>query len=494
MESLYSQLRERAAVHGQEHVFRFWHTLDTAGRQRLLEDLGNVDFELLNRLVQTWVLSEPPEEHFRQIVAVPVIPPVEPGDTGAAAALKAGEQALRDGRVAIFMVAGGQGTRLGFDGPKGSYPIGAITGKSLFQYHAEKISKLQERYQAILPWYIMVSPSNHGATQKYFEDHGFWELNRTDILFIEQRMVPCVDLEGKLILEAPDRLAASPNGHGGCIQALVEGGALDDAQRRGVDILSYYQVDNWAARVADPYFIGYHCLRSASMSSKCHRRNDLREAVGVHCLCDGAYRVIEYSELDLYPQLLQSDGAGSPLFFAGNPAIHLLSVPFVRDIYTHFDTFPWHKAFKKIPYVDANGCPCKPDRPNGYKFETFVFDALRFTTHSPVALEIRRSGEYTPIKQFEGVNSVVVARASMSDYWAAWFEAAGYTIPRDTEGHCAVDLEISPAFALSRDEFVRKMKNKPLRLDAGIAIHADGSWEEGTPAAQKKTPTAPPKG
>lgn len=486
MDALEIQIRELTTAHGQDHVFRFWDQLDQEGRQRLLEDLGKVDFPLLDRLIKTWILTVPPEEHFKEIVPVPTIPVAEPEDPNAREAYEAGEQALRDGRVAVFVVAGGQGTRLGFDGPKGSYPIGPITGKSLFQYHAEKIKKLQDLYHVTLPWYVMVSPFNHGATRAYFEDNACWGLNRDDILFIEQHMVPCVDPEGKFILEAPDQLATSPNGHGGCIQALVEGGALEDAQRRGVEILSYYQVDNWAAKVADPYFIGYHCLRQASMSSKCHRRNDLREAVGVHCLCDGVYRVIEYSELDLYPQLLKADEQGEPIFYAGNPAIHLLSVPFVRDIYAHFDTFPWHKAFKKIPYVDANGRPCKPDQPNGYKFETFVFDALRFIGHEPVALEIRRSGEYTPIKQFEGVNSVVAARASMSDYWAPWFEAAGYTVPRDAEGRCSVDLEVSPAFALSREAFVRKMKNKPLRLDAGIAVHADGSWEEGVQAAEKQ--------
>ncbi len=475
MEARETQLRERAAGHGQEHVFRFWDRLNPEERRCLLEDLGKVDFSLLDRLINTWILTEPPEEHFSEIVPIPVIPVVEPDHPDAMDAFEAGAQALRDGRVGIFVVAGGQGTRLGFDGPKGSYPIGPITGKSLFQYHAEKIKKLQELYHTSLPWYIMVSPANHAATRAYFKDNNCWGLDSANILFVAQRMVPCVDPEGKFILEAPGRLAASPNGHGGCIQALVEGGALEDAQRRGVDILSYYQVDNWAAKVADPYFIGYHCLRQASMSSKCHRRNDLREAVGVHCLCDGVYRVIEYSELDLYPQLLQTDEQGEPIFYAGNPAIHLLSVSFVQDIYAHFNRFPWHKAFKKIPYVDANGRRCKPDAPNGYKFETFVFDALRFTAHPPVALEIRRSGEYTPIKQFERVNSVVAARASMSDYWAPWFEAAGYEVPRDGDGHCTVSLEISPAFAMSAEEFVRKIKGTPLRLSSGIAIHHDGS-------------------
>lgn len=477
--SLEGKLRELASAYGQEHVFRFWDTLGPQERQCLLKDLDQVDFRLMDRLVKTWVLAEPPRERFDEIVPVPVIPVARPGDPGADAAREAGEKALRDGRVAVFVVAGGQGTRLGFDGPKGSYAIGPISGHSLFQYQAAKLQKLQELYRTTLPWYVMVSPSNEADTREFFEENCHWGLDPANILFFTQRMVPCVDTAGKLILEAPGRLAMSPNGHGGCIQALADGGALDDAERRGIDIISYYQVDNWAIKVADPYFIGYHCLRNASMSSKCHRRNDLREAVGVHCLCDGVYRVIEYSELDLYPQLLQANDKGEPVFFAGNPAIHLLSVPFVRDLYTRFEEFPWHKAFKKIPCIDEAGNPSSPAQPNGYKFETFVFDALRFAAHPPVSLEIVRSGEYTPIKQFDGVNSVVAARESMAEYWAPWFEAAGYNVPRDENGSCTVPLEVSPAFALSREEFVRKIQGTPLRLESGVAVYADGSWEPG---------------
>ena len=474
MDALEKHLRQITAAHGQEHVFRFWDTLDEQGRHRLLTSLETVDFDLLERLIHSWVLTEPPEEHFSEIVPVPVLPVADPDDPKSREAFEAGETALHAGKVAVFVVAGGQGTRLGFEGPKGSYPIGPITGKSLFQYHAEKIRNLQERYQVALPWYVMVSNANEAATRAFFQDNHCWGLDPANILFIAQRMVPCVDTAGKLMLEAPDRIATSPNGHGGAIQALVDGGALEDARRRGVEIISYFQVDNWAVKVADPYFIGHHCLRNAAMSSKCHRRNDLREAVGVHCLCDGAYRVIEYSELDLYPQLLQADAAGHPVFFAGNPAIHLLSAAFVRDLYDHFETFPWHRAFKRIPFVDDSGNVCKPKEPNGYKFETFVFDALRFAPHPPVALEIIRAGEYTPIKQYDGINSVVEARASMADYWADWFEAAGCEVPRDEHGHCTIPLEISPAFALSREEFKQKMAGRVISLEDGIAVDADG--------------------
>ena len=173
METLEKQLRERAAAHGQGHIFRFWEMLSETARQQFLNQIADVDFSLMDRLINTWVLSEPPEEHFKEIVPVPVIPPVQTGSTDAADALHAGEKALRDGRVAAFVVAGGQGTRLGFEGPKGSYPIGPISGHSLFQYQAEKICNLQERYGAVMPWYIMVSNSNHDATRAFFECHNY---------------------------------------------------------------------------------------------------------------------------------------------------------------------------------------------------------------------------------------------------------------------------------------------------------------------------------
>lgn len=467
-----THLREKAAQYGQSHLFRFWDGLSSSERAGLLDSLSQVDFALMDTLIKSWVLHEPAPEHFSRIEPVNVIPPVD--ENSDRTALDAGEQALRDGRVATFVVAGGQGTRLGFDSPKGAYPIGPITGKSLFHYHAEKIHNLQRRYETVIPWYVMVSPTNDGQTRDYFRQEQYFGLRPDNILFVRQRVVPCVDATGKYILEGPGQPAVSPNGHGGSIQALVDGGAIKHAESRGIDVLCYFQVDNWAVKVADPWFIGYHCLANAAMSSKCHRRNDLREAVGVHCLCDGVYRVIEYSELDLYPQLLERDATGAPRYFAGNPAIHILSTGFVKYLNDHFDAFPWHKAHKKIPFVNEQGALIKPDAPNGYKFETFVFDALRFVPHPPVALEIRRPGEYTPIKQYEGVNSVVAARQSMADYWGKWLEKAGCSIPRAASGACCVPIEISPAFALTEEEFIAKARGRTLVIGDGVAVDAAG--------------------
>jgi UDP-N-acetylglucosamine/UDP-N-acetylgalactosamine diphosphorylase len=349
-----------------------------------------------------------------------------------------------------------------------------VSGKSFFAFHAEKIHNLQRRYGCVLPWYIMLSETNDAATRAFFRENGYFGLNRVDVVFLKQRMVPCVDEKGRFLLESPGHLAMNPNGHGGCIPAMVENGITKNARERGIDTLSYFQVDNWTVKVADPYFVGYHVLRKAEMSSKNHRKNHVREPVGVHCMCDGEYRVIEYSELDIYPQLLEVDAQGHMIHAAGNPAIHILAVDFIERVNAHYDHFPWHRAHKKIPYVDEAGNLVQPETPNGFKFETFIFDALRFIRHKPLALEIDRAGEYTPTKQFEGDNSVVAAWEAMNEYWANWLEAAGLRVPRDATGRVMIKIEISPQFALTKEEFVRKVAGIRLDTTADIALDADG--------------------
>jgi UDP-N-acetylglucosamine/UDP-N-acetylgalactosamine diphosphorylase len=468
------ETRRLLGEHGQDHVLRFWDTLSPAAQSRFQQEIHTIDFALVKRLVDAWVLHEPAPEEFDRIVPIPLIPKVDPKRPDAIAAREAGEEALRAGRVGLFLVAGGQGTRLGFEGPKGAYPIGPISRKSFFAFHAEKIHNLQRRYACTLPWYIMVSDANEAATRAFFLQNDFFGLKPTHVYFVKQRMVPCVNEQGRFILEEPGRLAMNPNGHGGCLPAMVENGVTGDARARGIDTLSYFQVDNWAAQVADPYFIGYHVLRKAGMSSKNMRKNHLREAVGVHCLCDGQYRVIEYTELDIYPQLLETDAHGNMIHYAGNPAIHVLSVDFVEWVCQHYDRFPWHRAHKRIPYVNDRGELVQPERPNGYKFETFVFDALRFIRHEPVALEIDRAGEYTPIKQFEGENSVVAAWERMSEYWAGWLEAAGHGVPRDERGRVRIRIEISPRFAWTKDEFVWNVAAREFPADRDLAFGPDG--------------------
>jgi UDP-N-acetylglucosamine/UDP-N-acetylgalactosamine diphosphorylase len=469
------ELDARLAEFGQSHLLRFWDALDDVAQSELAAQIESIDLPLMKRLTEEWIFSEPEAEAFSEIQPVSTIPQVDTTNADAGDALAAGEEALRDGRVGLLLVAGGQGTRLGFDGPKGAYPIGPLSKDSLFAAHANKIHNLQDRYKCTLPWYIMVSDTNKAASEAFFAEHNHFGLQPDQIFFFTQRMVPCVDGDGKFFLEAKGRIAMNPNGHGGTYLAMQDNGMLADARNRGVDTLSYFQVDNWAARVADPYFIGYHLLGDGEMSSKIHRKREVREAVGVHVLCDGEHRTIEYSELDIYPQLLETDADGNVVCDAGNPAIHILDVGFIERICDHFDEFPWHRAHKKIPYIDESGNAVQPDAPNGYKFETFIFDALRFAKHAPIALEIPGPGEYTPIKQFDGDNSVQAARKTMREYWAKWLEEAGFKVPRDGTGAVAIDIEINPQFALTKEEFLAKVGDLPDSGKGGVSIGANGT-------------------
>ena len=314
----------------------------------------------------------------------------------------------------------------------------------------------------------MVSQSNAEATKEFFESQHYFGLLPENVLFFKQDLMPCIDSKGKLILESPSQVAMNPNGHGGCIPALAKNGILDDARHRGIDTLSYFQVDNWAVKVADPLFIGHHLSNNSEFSSKAHRKSTARESSGVFCRCDGKARVIEYTEFDIYPQLLECGDDGKPLHYAANAAIHVLSIDFIEKVADNFADFPWHCSHKKIQCIDAKGARVEPLEANGYKFETFIFDALGFCENNPVILEIDRLGEFTPTKQMEGPGGVDEARRSMARYWGAWLEAAGCPSVANRE------IEISPQFALTEQEFIEKTHNYNWPDYGSIAIGPEG--------------------
>lgn len=463
--------REELERHGQSHVLRYWDELNEDQQRHLQAQVASMDFDLVERLTHQWILSTPPPRKGAAIDAVSVIPVATPDRADAREAWEMGERALADGRVGLVLVAGGQGTRLGFEGPKGTFPIGPVSGRTLFEYHADKIKNVRRRYGRALPWYIMVGETTEEDTKAFFRSHDFFGLGEETITFFKQGMIPCIDENGKFMLDTKATLAMNPDGHGGCIPAMFVQGILRDARERGIDTLSYFQVDNWAVKVADPFFIGYHLLRDGEISSKVKPKRDPKEPVGVFCRGDGKVRVIEYTELDIYPQLLDTDAEGRLIHYAANAAIHVLSVDFIEGVYRNYAEFPWHCSHKIIPFVDGTGERIQPDSPNGYKFETFVFDALVYARHEPVLLEIEPQGEFTPTKQMTGPDSVEEARASMARYWRGWLEAAGCTTPLED-----AQIEINPDFALSKDEFVEKAQGLEWPDSGDVVIGPDGSF------------------
>ena len=445
----------KASQAGQGHIFRFWEELSDQQRRRLLSQVRKIDFELIAKLAEQ-LLRSPHKALVGEIEPVEIIPIPRNEEQlkRAEEAKRVGEKALREGKVACLLVAGGQATRLDFQGPKGKFPIGPISNKSLFQLHAEKILAISRRYGSTIPWYIMTSETNHEETVEFFKENNYFGLKGDDVFFFRQRMIPALDENGKLILDAKDHIFTSPNGHGGVLSALKESGALEDMKRRGIQEVFYFQVDNVLIKICDPVFIGYHLLEGAEMSSKAVAKRDPWEKIGILGRINGRLGVIEYS--DLPRELMEARNPdGSLKYWAGNLAIHMFKVSFLeRDF-----NLPYHIAHKKIPYLDDRGQLVKPDEPNGYKFETFVFDALRYAERS-VTMEVKREEEFSAVKNREGQDSPLTAQRDMINFFGRWLEKAGIRVPRDGEGNVQGKIEISPLFALDEEEFLRKVDRR----------------------------------
>ncbi|QDU67536.1 UTP--glucose-1-phosphate uridylyltransferase [Engelhardtia mirabilis] len=460
--NLENELRERAEAHGQGHVFSHWSALDQAGREGLLAQLAEVDFELLKRLTAT--LAEPGFDANGRSFDPPELFPLERDadqQERALAARATGAAELAAGRVGFLLVAGGQASRLGYDGPKGAFPLGPVTDRPLFAWHAARLLAAGRRHGFAPRWYVMTSQANDADTRAFFERHDHFGFPPEDVFFFSQAMLPALDLEGRILLSGPGQLFLAPNGHGGTLDALARSGALADATQRGITQFSYFQVDNPLVRPADELFLGLHVEAGARMSSKVVSKNDPGEKVGVLGRIDGSLGCIEYSDL---PGELRDarDEAGQLLFRAGNIAVHAIAVEFVDELTRHGLELPWHVARKRMQVLGNDGAPTEVD---GAKFETFVFDALSKSPTS-VTLEVERALEFSPVKNASGGDSPDTSRRDLCRLFADWVSEVGHELPeRQIEGSPA--LEVCPLVAEDLAEFQAAGPPEPLARDGG---------------------------
>lgn len=467
------ELISRFTAAGQGQVFMFWNELTPAGRESLLAQAAEIDLEEVARLHRKLVV----EKHavtgsIAGLEPAPFEPRPEHGGDPAkwARARAAGEEALRAGRVAAFTVAGGQGTRLGYDGPKGTFPVTPVKGKTLFQVFAEKIRAAGLRYGKPLHWFIMTSHANHAATEGFFQEHNFFGLDRGHVHFFRQGRMPAVGFDGKILLENKDGIALSPDGHGGSLRALHRSGALDLMEREGVDTLSYFQVDNPLVRCIDAEFIGFHLLARSEMSSKMVAKAYPEEKVGIFCVRDGRLMVAEYSDV---PMELQREkrADGSLRFSAGSIAIHIIDRDFARRMAAGGEDvqLPFHRADKKIPSVDATGAVVKPATPNGVKFELFVFDALPFA-RNPIVIETDRENDFSPVKNAEGLDSPKTCADDQLKQAARFLKAAGAPIETDASGLPKQKIEISPLYGYDAETVAQSWRRRPAPIADGLYL------------------------
>jgi UDP-N-acetylglucosamine/UDP-N-acetylgalactosamine diphosphorylase len=448
-------LRERLQRHGQDHMVGVVEGLGKAERKVFIRELERIDLaELLalyDRREQKDALPE------RERIEPLPHPAIDASQREAFRTL--GEQAFCRGEVAFLVVAGGQGTRLGFDYPKGMFPIGPVSKKPLFQLHAEKVLAVRRRFGAPIPLLIMTSPVTDAETRRFFAEHQNFGLPEKDVWYFCQGTMPAIDLAtGRLLLEGPGRLCLSPNGHGGTITGLLDSGLFDRLEQNGIRTISYFQVDNPLTNLADFVFLGRHLSAKAEVSSKALPKTGPMEKVGNFLLVDGRCSMIEYSDLpDEWAR--ETDDKGELKFWAGNPAIHLFDVAFLRQITREADRLPWHLARKKVPHLHENGTIVTPTDVNALKFERFIFDVLPCAERWTV-LTTARQEEFAPVKNKneDQVDCPATAKQMMNNLVAEWLGQAGVEIPKDAKGNVALNLEISPLFALDAEELRAKLK------------------------------------
>ncbi len=461
-----SAVRATLGAADQSHILHFYDTLDDVEKASLLAEIEGIDWPEVARLVESYVKSKPTFDLPRDVEPAPFYPRVAstPELVKKYAEAKAlGETLIRAGKVAAFTVAGGQGTRLGWDGPKGSFPATPIRKLPLFGCLAEYIIRTQEKFGCIVPWYIMTSPVNHEATCDFLDEHEYFGLAYRDIKIFPQAMMPALDMTtGKVLLASTSSLALSPNGHGGSLKALYTSGAIADMNKRGIEQISYVQIDNPIVKVIDPLFIGLHALDNAQMSSKMLPKVAPKEKLGNFCKVDGRVTVIEYS--DLPDELaMQKTPDGELRFRAGSIAIHVLRKDFVESLCESASGFslPFHRAEKKVPYVDlATGEEISPTKPNAVKLETFVFDALPLC-ESSIVYETDRVEEFAPIKNADAakgkpmeVDSPASSVAIQIERAGRWLEKIGVPVTRDDAGNVEGIVEISQATAIEAEDLL----------------------------------------
>jgi len=443
-----AELRQKAEAAGQSHLFDRWTQLSAAEQESLLEQARCLDFNLLSKLWKEGVpsfSSDSPAANLaqrarplRQIVRTPRSSTEMQMQQEAR---ECGESLLREGRVAVILVAGGEGTRLGVAGPKGMYPIGPVSGSSLYQILAEQVLALTGRFGRKIPFLVMTSHATDQATHAFFANHKWFGLDPDSVQFLRQGVMPAVDREtGQILMNGPGTLIMNPNGHGGLLEALQSSGAFDRLEQQGIDLLFYHQVDNPLVHVADPVMLGLHHQQHAQLTVKVVAKQTPEEKMGVLTEIDGQVRIIEYSDLTA-EDVHRTTAEGDLLFWAGNTAIHVFDRNTMQQIAVAEESLPYHRAIKKVSHLDGSGNWVVPTAENATKYERFIFDVLPLVRNCLV-MEVDRDEEFCPLKNSVGEFSPEHVQRAMISRSLRWLSTR-CEVPKSTD-----PVEISPLFAL----------------------------------------------
>ncbi|MBR2283394.1 MAG: UDPGP type 1 family protein [Ruminococcus sp.] len=396
----YDEALQILKKYGQEHILSRYSALSPDEQKSLLDQIASIDFSVLDTLRDGGASAA--RGKFEPLGAVTI------GDIEANSAeyRRVGLDTIRQGKAAAVLLAGGQGTRLGFDKPKGMFNIGVTRELFIFECLINNLMKVVEESGVWIPLYIMTSDKNHDDTTKFFSEKNYFGYDSNYVKFFKQDMAPSVDYDGRIYMESASKISSSPNGNGGWFSSLVRAGLLSDIREKGVEWLNIFAVDNVLQQICDPLFIGAVVSSGSQSGGKVVSKNDPEERVGVLCLEDGKPSIVEYYE-QTDEMKTRLDENGGLAYRYGVILNYLFNVDKLVTIVD--DKLPMHIAEKKIPYMNEDGELIKPDKPNGFKFETLVLDMVHMQD-SCLAYEVVREREFAPVKNPDGVDSVVSAR------------------------------------------------------------------------------------
>lgn len=391
---------DKLEKYGQLHVLKYYEDLSGYEKEALMEQIENTDFEVLSQCAHREELNP------RGVITPIEVMQLKEIDEKREEYTKIGLDAIRAGKVGAVILAGGMGTRLGSDEPKGIYNIGLTKKVFIFQRLIENLMDVVNQAKVWIPLYVMTSDKNHETTTSFFKEKDYFGYNPDYVTFFMQDMAPASDFNGKVYMEEKYKMSTSPNGSGGWFLSMMKWGVADKAKAAGVEWLNVFAVDNVLQRIADPCFVGATIATGNAAGAKVVRKNAPDERVGAMCLEDGRPSIVEY--YDMTEELMNAkDAQGELAYNFGVILNYLFQIKDLEEI--EAKKLPLHIVEKQIPYLDEDGRPMKPESPNGYKFEQLVLDMIH-ELDSCLPYEVRREYEFAPIKNQTGIDSVESAR------------------------------------------------------------------------------------
>ena len=410
----YEEAKRKLENSKQGHILNFYGNMSKENQERLLNQIEKLDLIQIEKLYEA--IKNPTEGKTEtKVEPIEYVDKAKLSEGEKAEYIKIGNEALSSGKIAAVTMAGGQGTRLGHKGPKGTFDLGLKSHKTLFEIICDTLKKVQKENGVTIPWYIMTSEENNETTENFFKNNNYFGYPKESISFFKQGQYPMLDVNGKILLDEKGLIKEAADGHGGVYIAMLKNNVIEDMKKRGIKWVVVGGIDNVLVKMFDPIFIGLYLKQGYPSASKSVVKSYPEEKVGVFCKKNGKPSIIEYTELS--KEMAQArDENGELKYGESNIIVHIFELETIENISKNI--LPYHPAFKKANYMDENGNIVIAEKENAYKFEAFIFDAFEQLDNMSI-LRVKREEEFAPVKNSDekGVDCPKTARELYKKYF-----------------------------------------------------------------------------